>query len=215
MTIARFIDHSLLSPTATAEDIDILCAEALEFGFAGVCVNAAHIEQVAKRLAGSDTVAVAVVGFPLGATTTEAKVFEAREAARRGAGEIDAVVALGLLKARDYRGFFEDLAAVVRAVDRIPVKAILEMGALSPEEKIAACALAQAAGAQFVKTSTGYGAGGATVEDVALMRRLVGPGIGVKASGGIRTREQAEAMLAAGATRLGTSASVAIVRGVA
>ena len=211
--VARHIDHTLLKPDATREELEVLCAEARKYGFATVCVNSVNVAHAARILAGSSTVPIAVVGFPLGASTPKAKAFEAREAVRCGAREIDMVVNQGALKSKDYRLVLDDISSVVRAVSPVPVKVILETAALNADEKIAGCVLAKAAGAAYVKTSTGFGPGGATVEDVALMRRLVGSGMGVKASGGIRTAEDAAKMFAAGADRVGASASVAIVTG--
>jgi deoxyribose-phosphate aldolase len=187
--------------------------EAVEHGFATVCVNSCHVATVAGILAGSRSVPIAVVGFPLGTALSSAKAFEAREAIAAGAREIDMVVHVGALKARDYTLVLEDIARVVEASRPYPVKVILETSLLSRDEKIAACVLSKAAGAAFVKTSTGFGTGGATVEDVALMRQVVGEEVGVKASGGIRSSEDALKMLQAGANRLGASASVAIVSG--
>lgn len=209
--IARYIDHTLLKAEATREEIAKLCEEARTHGFATVCVNAANVALAAQLLQGSSTVPIAVVGFPLGATLPKAKAFEAREAVRCGAREIDMVQNIGALKSRDYRLVLEDIKAVVDACRGVPVKVILETSQLDAEQKIVACALAKAAGAAFVKTSTGFSGGGATAEDVALMRRVVGEDMGVKASGGVRTLEDAQKMIAAGADRIGASASVAIV----
>lgn len=211
--IARFIDHTLLKPDATMDEVVKLCVEAKKYGFATVCLNSANIGVAAKLLQGSGVKPIAVVGFPLGAGTTGAKSYETREAVSCGAQEIDMVLNIGALKSRDYAYVEEDIAAVVRAAAPRPVKVILETSMLNTEEKTIACALAKSAGAAFVKTSTGFGGGGATAEDIALMRRIVGPDMGVKASGGIRSTEDAEKMLAAGASRLGASASVAIVTG--
>lgn len=211
--VAQHIDHTLLKPDATIQEIDKLCEEARRYGFATVCLNSVNIAYAARLLAGSHTVPIAVVGFPLGASAPKAKAFEAREAVRCGAREIDMVINQTALKSKDYRLALDDISSVVRAVSPIPVKVILETAALTNEEKVAGCVLAKAAGAAYVKTSTGFGAGGATVEDIALMRRIVGAGMGVKASGGIRTAEDAAKMFAAGADRVGASASVAIVTG--
>lgn len=211
--IARHIDHTLLKPDATRAEIEQLCDEARRYGFATVCLNSVNIAYAATLLSGSTTVPIAVVGFPLGAAAPRAKAYEAREAVRCGAREIDMVVNQGALKSNDYRLVLEDIQSVVNAVKPVPVKVILETGALSEDQKIASCALAKAAGAAYVKTSTGFGPGGATVEDIALMRRVVGSGMGVKASGGIRTAADAQRMFAAGADRIGASASVAIVTG--
>lgn len=211
--LARCIDHTLLRADATREDIERVCDEAREHGFATVCVNGSHVALAARLLSGTPTRAIAVVGFPLGAMTTAAKAFEAREAVGNGAAEIDMVIHIGALKSRDYRTVLEDIEEVVRAARPAPVKVILETSQLTTDEKIAGCVLSKAAGAAFVKTSTGFGGGGATVEDVELMRRIVGAEMGVKASGGVRSLEDARKLLAAGANRLGASASVAIVTG--
>lgn len=213
--LAPFIDHTLLKPDATREDIVRIAEEARKYGFAAVCVNSAHVATAAEVLAGSGTMPIAVVGFPLGAALPAAKAFEAREAIRCGAREIDMVVDIGGLKAKDYARVYRDILTVVDAARPTPVKVILETSQLTNDEKIAGCALAKAAGAAFVKTSTGFAQGGATVEDVALMRRIVGPDVGVKASGGIRTADDALRMIRAGANRIGASASVAIVTGAA
>jgi deoxyribose-phosphate aldolase len=211
--IAPYIDHTLLRPDATREEVVKLATEALQHGFATVCVSSANVATAARVLAGSKTVPIAVVGFPLGAALPSAKAFEAREAVRCGAREIDMVINIGALKAKEYELVLKDIAGVVQAVRPYPVKVILETSQLSNEEKAIGSALAKAAGAAFVKTSTGFGGGGATVEDVALMRRVVGENVGVKASGGIRSTEDAMRMIAAGANRIGASASVAIVGG--
>jgi deoxyribose-phosphate aldolase len=210
-TLASIIDHTLLKPDATQEEIQRICKEALEHQFATVCVNSSHVRLVADLLTGSKVKPIAVVGFPLGAGTSAAKAFEARDAVRAGAQEIDMVINLGALKGKDYTLVFEDIRQVVEASKPFPVKAILETSSLNVDQKIIACALAQAAGAAFVKTSTGFGGGGATPEDVSLMRRIVKADIGVKASGGIRTYQDAVQMISAGATRIGASSSVAIV----
>jgi len=211
--LAPFIDHTLLRADASRTDVVKLAEEARAHGFATVCVNSGHVATAARVLAGSRTVAIAVVGFPLGAGLPAAKAFEAREAIHAGAQEIDMVVNLGALKARDYALVHRDIAAVVEASRPHAVKVILETSQLTDEEKVIGSALAKAAGAAFVKTSTGFSGAGASVEDVALMRRVVGEDVGVKASGGIRSAEDALKMLAAGANRLGASASVAIVTG--
>jgi deoxyribose-phosphate aldolase len=209
--LAQYIDHTLLKADATTADVLRVCDEALQYGFATVCVNSVNVAAAARALAGSAVKPIAVVGFPLGAALPSAKAFEAREAVRCGAREIDMVVNLGALKAKDYALVSRDIAEVVLAARPWPVKVILETSQLGQDEKIIACALAKAAGAAFVKTSTGFSGGGATVEDVALMRRIVGDDMGVKASGGVRSTEDALKLLAAGANRLGASASVAIV----
>jgi deoxyribose-phosphate aldolase len=208
------IDHTLLRPEATRQEILKLCAEARENCFASVCVNPTFVTLCARELAGTPVRVCTVVGFPLGAHLPEVKAFETRRAVQDGACEIDMVIDIGALKSGDHALVARDIAGVVEAAGSgVVVKTILEMVLLATEEKVRACAIAKEAGAHFVKTSTGFSKGGATVEDVRLMRQVVGPGIGVKAAGGIRSREEAQAMIAAGATRLGTSASVAIVRG--
>jgi deoxyribose-phosphate aldolase len=209
--LAARIDHTLLRADATGEEIDRLCDEALRYGFASVCVNGAWVRHAAERLRGRGVVC-AVVGFPLGANLPETKAAEAAGAVRDGAGEIDVVLNVGALRSRDHALVARDLAGVVVAAG-VPVKVILETGLLTREEKVEACVLAQAAGAAFVKTSTGFGPSGATVEDVRLMRETVGPGVSVKASGGVRNVDVAQAMVEAGADRIGASASVAIVGG--
>jgi len=211
--IAPYIDHTLLKPEATREEIVKLADEARRYGFATVCVNSAYVGTVARILAGSKTIPIAVVGFPSGAALPSAKAFEAREAIRCGAREIDMVINIGALKGKDYALVLKDICSVVAAAKPYPVKVILETSKLSEQEKIVGSALAKAACAAFVKTSTGFGGGGATAEDVALMRSVVGEDVGVKASGGIRTSEDAMRMIRAGANRIGASASVAIVTG--
>jgi len=213
LSLAAQIDHTLLKADATPQDIAKLCEEAKKHGFATVCVNSANVSIAAAHLKDSSVKPIAVVGFPLGASTAGAKAFEAKEAIRAGAREIDMVINLGALKSQDYKTVFEDIKQVVVASHPLPVKVILETTTLTEDQKIVACALSKAAGAAFVKTSTGFGGGGATVEDIALMRRIVGPEMGVKASGGVRTREDALKMVAAGANRLGASSSVEIVTG--
>ena len=211
--LARYIDHTLLKAEATRDEVVKLCDEARRWGFATVCLNSVNIALAAQLLQGSSTVPIAVVGFPLGAALPSAKAFEAREAVRCGAREIDMVINIGALKSRDFKLAFDDIKAVVDAVRGTPVKVILETSQLDTEQKIIACALSKAAGAAFVKTSTGFGGGGATAEDIALMRRIVGDDMGVKASGGVRSQDDAQRMIAAGADRIGASASVAIVTG--
>ncbi|MBI2570507.1 MAG: deoxyribose-phosphate aldolase [Candidatus Schekmanbacteria bacterium] len=210
--LAGIIDHTLLKPDATPDDLRRLCNEAREHNFASVCVNPANVRYCAEALAGSTVRLCAVVGFPLGAVTSQVKALETHEAVRDGADEIDMVINVGALKAADYAAVLADIRAVVLAASGRLVKVILETGLLDHDQKVIACALAKAAGADYVKTSTGFGPGGATVEDVGLMRGIVGAGMGVKASGGIRDEKTARAMVAAGATRLGASGSVAIVR---
>ncbi len=211
--VARYIDHTLLKPDADRDLLEKLCAEARLHNFFSVCVNSSNVRLAASFLAGSGVKVCAVVGFPLGAGTPAAKAFEAREAVRCGADEIDMVMNLGAMRSKDYSLVMEDIAKVVKAVPGKTVKVILETGMLTQEEKIVACSLAKVAKATFVKTSTGFGPGGATVEDITLMRHIVGPDIGVKASGGVRSYDDAKAMMTAGANRLGCSSSVAIVTG--
>ena len=213
--LARFIDHTLLKPEASAAQITQLCAEAREYHFATVCVNSWRVPLAAELLRGSDVAVCTVVGFPLGASLPEAKASEAGLAIEAGAGEIDMVLNIGALKDRDLGALLGDIRAVVATchAQEVPCKVILETALLTDEEKIIACAVCRLAGADFVKTSTGFNGGGATVADIALMRGVVGPDMGVKASGGVRTLADAQAMVAAGATRIGASAGVAIVRG--
>jgi deoxyribose-phosphate aldolase len=210
--LAKYIDHTLLKPDASEDAVRRLCAEAREFGFASVCVNGSFTELVARELKGSGVKTCVVVGFPLGAGTSAAKAFETADAVSRGAEEIDMVLSVGRLRFGETPAVREDIRAVVQAAEGALVKVILETCLLTDEQKELACRLAEEAGAHFVKTSTGFSTGGATVEDVALMRRVVGDRLGVKASGGIRTREDAERMIAAGASRIGASASVTICK---
>lgn len=212
--MARYIDHTLLKPDAATPAFDTLCEEALTHGFKAVCVNSGRLAQVVSKLRGSPVAACAVVGFPLGAMETEAKAFEAQRAVALGAAELDMVLNIGALKAGEFDLVAGDIRAVRQAAGEATVlKVIIETCLLSDTEKVSACEIAQAAGADFVKTSTGFSAGGATLEDVALMRRTVGPGMGVKASGGIKDFATAAALLAAGASRIGAGAGVAIIRG--
>ncbi len=213
--IARMIDHTLLKPDATPDQIAQLCYEARKYGFASVCVNPIHVKLCAELLKNTPVKVCTVIGFPLGATAPDVKAFEAQKALDDGATEIDMVINIGALKANDYELVAQDIRGVVQVAHArgALVKVILETALLTREEKIAACLLAKEAGADFVKTSTGFGGGGATVEDVALMRKVVGPEMGVKASGGVRTFEDAQKMVEAGATRIGASAGVKIVQG--
>jgi deoxyribose-phosphate aldolase len=213
--LAKFIDHTLLKPDATAADIDRLCDEAAQYGFAAVCLNPSWVKRAAEKLRGTPVRVASVVGFPFGATTSEVKALEARRAIRDGAREIDMVINIGALKSGDHalvRRDIEKVADACREAGAI-LKVIIEAALLSDEEKVIASHLAKEAKADFVKTSTGYGPGGATVEDVLLMRETVGPEMGVKAAGGIRTAEDVREMVAAGATRIGASAGVQIVTG--
>ncbi len=209
--LAPLIDHTLLREDATPDDLARACAEARAHGFATVCVRAHHVAEAARLLEGSGVLPIAVVDFPLGQAATPDRVAAARRVVADGAREVDVVLRLAPLRARDHRAVLLDLEALVKAVAGVPVKVILETAALSRDEKVAAAALSVAAGAAFVKTSTGYGPGGATAEDVALLRAVVGDRVGVKASGGIRTAQVARDMVEAGACRIGASASVAIV----
>lgn len=211
--LAAMIDHTLLKPEATLDQIDRLCAEAKEYGFASACINPFWVARAAEQLEGTGVKVCTVIGFPLGATTSDTKAHETKEAIKNGAGEIDMVMNIGALKSGDIDQVRNDIAAVVEAAEGVPVKVILETGLLNEDEIRIACNKAKAAGASWVKTSTGFGPGGATVEAVRLMADTVGPELGVKASGGIRDRRTAEQMIEAGATRLGASSSVAIVTG--
>ena len=211
--LARYIDHTLLKANATEVEIEKLCREALQYRFASVCVNTSYVESCARLLAGSDVKVCCVVGFPLGAMSTDAKAFETRDAVRCGTEEVDMVINVGKLQSGNYGYVYDDIRAVVRAATGRTVKVILETSLLTDDQKIAACVLAKAAGADFVKTSTGFSTGGATPEDIALMRRIVGSEMGVKASGGIRDCPTAKKMVEQGATRIGASASVGIIKG--
>ncbi|MBI3553980.1 MAG: deoxyribose-phosphate aldolase [Elusimicrobia bacterium] len=208
---ARYVDHTMLKPNATQEEIAKLCEEAKSFCFASVCINPSYVSLAAQLLRGSGVKVCTVVGFPLGSTTPTVKAIEARDAIANGADEIDMVINVGALKSGNDVVVFDDIKAVREATRGRVLKVILETSLLNKEEKVRACAMSKKAGADFVKTSTGFGGGGATAEDVRLMRETVGPNMGVKASGGIRDAKAAAEMIAAGATRLGTSASVAIV----
>jgi deoxyribose-phosphate aldolase len=213
-SVAALIDHTLLRPEATAADIRKLCAEARQYGFASVCVNPYWAPLATAELAGSQVKTCTVIGFPLGANATSIKVVETVEALAAGAREIDMVLNVGELRGGHHAEVLREIRAVVEAAHRgggAIVKVILETALLTDEQKIAACGLAKDAGAEFVKTSTGFGPGGATVEDVALMRKAVGPAMGVKASGGIRTLADLQSMVAAGASRVGSSSSVKII----
>jgi deoxyribose-phosphate aldolase len=209
--LAGLIDHTLLRADATPADIERLCDESLQYGFYAVCVNSSFVPLCVNRLKGTDVRIVAVTGFPLGAASTAAKSAETRRAVVDGADEIDMVLHIGRLKAGDRDYVRADIEMVVGAAAGRKVKVILETGFLDEAEKLAACQAAQKAGAKFVKTATGFGPGGATVDDVRLLRRAVGDELGVKASGGIRDLATARRMIAVGANRLGTSASVALI----
>ena len=211
--LAAFIDHTLLGPTASAQEIDSLCEQAIVYGTASVCIQPIWVARAAKRLAGSSVKVCTVVGFPTGAQTPETKAFETRQAIDHGADEVDMVIDQAAALANEKDTLLNDIGAVVEAAKghHVIVKVILETAALTDQAKILACEAAIEAGADFVKTSTGFGPGGATVEDVALLRTTVGDALGVKAAGGIRTRQDAVSMLQAGATRLGASSTYAIV----
>ena len=213
--LAGMIDHTLLKPDATQEQVAQLCFEARKYSFASVCVNPTWVELCAKLLEGSPVKVCTVIGFPLGATPPEVKAFETQVALNKGATEIDMVINIGALKARDLELVARDIRGVVQTAHPrgALVKVILETALLTDEEKNIACLLSKEAGADFVKTSTGFASGGATVHDVELMRKAVGPQMGVKASGGVRTYEDAASMIRAGATRIGASAGVKILQG--
>ncbi|MCY9275214.1 deoxyribose-phosphate aldolase [Bacillus haynesii] len=214
MTIANLIDHTALKPHTQKSEIKKLIEEAKTYQFASVCVNPTWVEFAAKELKGTEIDVCTVIGFPLGANTTETKAFETKDAIAKGATEVDMVINIAVLKDGDDDFVEADIRAVVEAAKgKALVKVIIETCLLTDEEKERACRLAVAAGADFVKTSTGFSTGGATAEDIALMRKTVGPDIGVKASGGIRTKEDVETMISAGATRIGASAGVSIVSG--
>ena len=210
--LAKYIDHTLLKPDATEAQIEKLCAEAREYGFASVCVNSCYASLAARLLAGSDVAVCCVIGFPLGAATTAAKAFEAADAAQNGATEIDMVINVGAAKDGRWDDVEADIAGVAAAIEgKALLKVIIETCLLTDAEKIEACRAAVRAGADFVKTSTGFSKAGATAADVALMRKTVGPALGVKAAGGIRTYADAMAMIEAGASRIGASAGIAIL----
>ena len=209
--LAKYIDHTLLKPDATAAQIIRICDEAKQYGFASVCVNPSRIALVAEQLKGTDVTPCCVVGFPLGAIPPESKAAEAAVAVNNGAREVDMVINIGAAKDGDWALVESDIAAVKAACGPAKLKVIIETCLLTDDEKVRACQAAMAAKADFVKTSTGFSKGGATVGDVALMRRTVGPDMGVKASGGVHNRAEAEAMIAAGASRIGASSGIAIV----
>jgi len=212
--IAAIIDHTLLKPEATEADITKVCKEAIEYNFKSVCINTHYVTLVSRLLAGTKVDTCCVVGFPLGASSTRAKVDETYDALKNGANEIDMVINIGALKSGDWNTVKRDIEGVTNAArGRAIVKVILETSLLNDEEKIKACTIAKMARADFVKTSTGFNSGGATIEDIKLMRKVVGPTMGVKASGGVRDTQTARAMMAAGATRIGTSSGINIVKG--
>lgn len=212
-SLAEMIDHTLLKPNAAYDQIEKLCMEAREYQFCSVCVNPAHVKLASRLLENTKVKVCTVIGFPLGSSTSLVKALEVRDAVANGATEVDMVINVGALKSGDVKSVARDIAAVVEAAGDVALtKVIIETCLLDEKEKIMACLLAKYAGAHFVKTSTGFSTGGATVEDVALMRKVVGSGMGVKASAGIRDRQTAERMLAAGANRIGTSSGVEIVQ---
>jgi len=213
MDYRTLIDHTILAPQATKEDVERLCKEAMEYGFHSVCVNSSFVYYCARLLKDSGVAVCTVIGFPLGAMSTAGKTAEAEQAIRDGASELDMVIHIGMIKSGDWEYVKQDISSVVEAAKgRAIVKVILETCLLTDDEKVKACRICKECGADFVKTSTGFSKGGATIEDVALMRRTVGSGMGVKASGGIRSLEDAQAMVEAGAVRLGTSSGVAIMQ---
>ncbi|MGH0427814.1 deoxyribose-phosphate aldolase [Bacillus hominis] len=212
MNIAKLIDHTVLKPDTKKEDVMKVLEEAKKYNFASVCINPTWVKLAAEELTGHDVDVCTVIGFPLGANTTETKVFETKDAIAKGATEVDMVINIGALKDGDNEFVEKDIYEVVQAAKgKALVKVIIETCLLTDEEKVRACELSVKSGADFVKTSTGFSTGGATAEDIALMRKTVGPNVGVKASGGVRIREDADKMIEAGASRIGASASVAIV----
>ena len=212
--LARMIDHTILKADATEMEVEKLCTEALEYNFASVCINTSMVEKAANMLKGSDVKVCTVIGFPLGATTTEVKAFETEDVIKKGATEVDMVINIGKLKEGNIEYVKKDIEAVVNAAKgKALTKVIIETCLLTDEEKVTACKLSKEAGADFVKTSTGFSTGGATASDIKLMRETVGPDLGVKASGGVRSLEDAMAMIENGATRIGASASIAICEG--
>ena len=213
MDLAKYIDHTLLKPQADKNAVKTLCEEARKYGFFSVCVNPFWVSFCAQQLQGSGVKVCTVIGFPLGANTTQTKVFEAQDALRCGADELDMVINIGALKSGDYDTVLHDIAAVRQIGTNFTLKVILETSVLTDEEKIKACELAVKAGADFVKTSTGFTGGGPTVQDVHLMRAHTPAHVQVKASGGIRSRQDFDAMISAGATRIGASAGVKIIEG--
>ncbi|MBM7577639.1 deoxyribose-phosphate aldolase [Jeotgalibacillus terrae] len=213
-SIAKMIDHTLLKPEATKDQVTTLCEEAAEHGFMSVCVNPYWVKLSAELLDKTDVKVCTVIGFPLGASATETKAFETKQAIEDGATEVDMVINIGALKSGDYDTVKRDIQAVTAAAKgKALTKVIIETSLLTDEEKVKACELSVEAGSDFVKTSTGFSGGGATPEDIALMRKTVGPDLGVKASGGVRSAEDAQAMIDAGATRLGASAGIKIIQG--
>lgn len=213
MKLNQYMDHTLLKPEATKEQVEQLIQEAKDYNFKSVCINPTWVSLASELLQDTDVKVCTVIGFPLGANTSETKAFETKDAVKNGANEVDMVINIGALKAGDDQKVFEDIQAVVKASDDALVKVIIETCLLTDDEKRRACQLAKKAGADFVKTSTGFSTGGAKVEDIQLMRETVGETMGVKASGGVHTYDEAVAMIEAGATRIGASASITIVNG--
>lgn len=213
MSVNKYIDHTVLKPETTKAQILSLCEEAKQYDFASVCVNPTWVSTCAKELEGTDVKVCTVIGFPLGATLKEVKAFETKCAIEAGATEVDMVINIGAAKDQNWELVYEDIKAVVDAANGVLVKVIIETCLLTDEEKVKACEMSVKAGADFVKTSTGFSTGGATVEDVKLMRQTVGANVGVKASGGVRTSEDMNAMVEAGANRIGTSGGVSLVQG--
>lgn len=213
MNVAKYIDHTLLKPDSTREQIDKILEEAKKYQFKSVCINPTHVSYASQQLLDTDVLVCTVIGFPLGATTTDVKVFETENANKNGASEIDMVINIGALKDQRYDEVQKDIEGVIAAANGKTVKVIIETVLLTDEEKVKACELAEKAGATFVKTSTGFAGGGATPEDVKLMKDTVGNRLEVKASGGVRSLEDFEKMIEAGATRIGASAGVQIIEG--
>lgn len=214
MNLAKYIDHTILKADISKDDVVKVCSEAKEYGFFSVCVNPCFVSLVANELKGSDVKVTSVIGFPLGANTSKIKALETKQAIADGANEIDMVINVSALKDGDYEYVENDIRSVVEALEgKAILKVIIETCLLTDDEKVKACELSKKAGAHFVKTSTGFSTGGATVEDIALMRKTVGPELGVKASGGVRDAAGAKAVIEAGATRIGASSSVVIVTG--
>ena len=213
MNLAKLIDHTILKPVASKEDVAKICQEAREYGFCSVCVNPYWVSYAKELLQGTDVKVCTVIGFPLGANTSAVKAYETQDAIKNGAEEIDMVINLGALKSKDYDTVLNDIKAVRAACEGVILKVIIETSQLTEEEKVKACELSAQAKADFVKTSTGFTGGGATAEDVALMKKSIPVEMQVKASGGVRTREDFDAMVAAGATRIGASSGVKIIEG--
>jgi len=212
MDLAKYIDHTILKPEATVRDIERLCGEATKHQFAAVCINPCYVELAARLLAGTDVKVATVIGFPLGANLSVVKAFEAQQAARQGADEIDMVINIGAAKLGLWDRVLDDIRQVMAGAEGRIVKVIVETALLTEDEKKLVCSLVLASGAHYIKTSTGFAAGGASVADIKLFKAIVGEKIGIKASGGIRTRQDAVTMISAGASRLGTSAGVSMIR---